>query len=73
MEKQKSKTVTLILNVPVSKKGSVRFSAKKAEDGGPKAPITRDVYVDRLAAMQQLGINDLDTVKAIELTIRAVE
>lgn len=65
---QKPKAATVELRVVKAKKGSVRFET--ADD--VKDAIVDNVYVDRLAAMKALGIEDLDKLKGVKVTIEPI-
>jgi hypothetical protein len=62
-------SAVIVLDVPQTKLHSVRFGVKKSAEGGPSNPIVRDLYIDRLAAMKLLGVQDLDAVRAVKVTI----
>jgi hypothetical protein len=58
-----------VLKNPDPKKHSVKFDVEE----GTKNPIVTSIYVMREAAAKYLGVKDLDKVKGIEITIRAIE
>lgn len=63
----KPKSTSVDLKVVEPKKGSCRFSLPKDATG-----IVTNIYVDRLEAMKQLGIEDLDKLAGVRITIEPI-
>lgn len=64
MAKEKISTQTLLKKAP--KKGSVLFEAKTGESD----PMFSAIYLLRAGAKKALGIDDLDSVNEIEVTVK---
>ena len=66
MPKTEAKTATLRMKQKAPKKGSVLFESSEPDS------MFQAVYLMRSGAKKSLGIDDLDKVQEIEITVKAV-